>query len=401
MKNSATFCMLGDPAVILDRHVSRGSAGIPTVSLLVGPIGLGKKTWRRWSADRRRSVVVATNDSFPYADWIYSLVERVDLPSAVVRHLAERAGRDAEEFLTAWRTKTPVDCERFWNTLAPREGDDLLQTVAGMASRRASASEVAEALIGLGERTVPAICRLICSTEWPNVLFAATSIESFYSLSRVVVKWAISLPALSLALAATAEVWAQYRACAPESRDKALMKEGEICVAALDAPTVERRLVEAGARESMAATLFAVGADEALLESAVAAVRATADPPANDEADDRARSAAERFLFEFLEALTETAGRFELNAQMDFNFGLRPAEVDLLCRSPKVAIEIDGYFHFLTPDAYRRDRNKDWELQRRGFLVLRFLAVDIIPRIEVIRDRILDALGVVPQGVHD
>ena len=401
MKIAATFCVLDDPVAILDRHAARGSEGIPAVSLLVAPIGLGKKTWRRWSAERGRSVIVATNDSFPYAEWIHSVLERVDFPSAVVRHLAQRAGRNSEEFLTAWQAKTPADCDRFWNTLAPREGDDVLQSVARLATRRASARETAETLIGWGERIVPAMCRLVCSTAWPNVFFAANSIESFYSVCRVAVKWAMSLPALSLALAATAEVWAHYLAFAPESREKALLKEGEICVPALDAPTVERVLVEAGAMGSAAATIFAAGADEALLESAVAAVRATAVPPANDEADDRARSAAERFLFDFLETLTESAGRFELNAQLDFNFGLRPAEVDLLCRSPKIAIEIDGYFHFLTSDAYRRDRNKDWELQRRGFLVLRFLAEDIIARIEVIRDRILDALGVNPQGVHD
>ena len=74
------------------------------------------------------------------------------------------------------------------------------------------------------------------------------------------------------------------------------------------------------------------------------------------------------FSSTFLESLPETAGRFELNAALDFRFGPRPAEVDLLCRSPRIAIELDGYFHFLAPDGYRRDRTKDWELQRRGYL---------------------------------
>ena len=39
-------------------------------------------------------------------------------------------------------------------------------------------------------------------------------------------------------------------------------------------------------------------------------------------------------------------------------------------------------------------------LQRRGFVVLRFLAEDVIPRLEMIRDRILDALTVTPLGAH-
>ena len=136
-----------------------------------------------------------------------------------------------------------------------------------------------------------------------------------------------------------------------------------------------------GRSGSAVAAIAASGADAALLESAVAAVRATAAPPTNQAEDDRARSAAERFLFAFLESLPETAGRFELNAALDFEFGPRPAEVDLLCRSPRIAIELDGYFHFLAPDGYRRDRTKDWELQRRGFVVLRFLAEDVIPAV--------------------
>jgi hypothetical protein len=102
----------------------------------------------------------------------------------------------------------------------------------------------------------------------------------------------------------------------------------------------------------------------------------------------------------FLESLPETAGRFEQNATFDFEFGARAAELDLLCRSPRVAIELDGYFHFLGPDDYRRDRTKDWELQRRGFVVLRFLAEDVIPRLETIRERILDALTFIPLGTE-
>lgn len=176
------------------------------------------------------------------------------------------------------------------------------------------------------------------------------------------------------------------------------MGEGEIAVPLIDAPLIEQTLAEAGAVGSAAAVVAANGADAVLLEAAVAAARATAAPPTTQSEDDRARSLAERFLFTFLESLPETAGRFELNASLDFEFGPRPAEVDLLCRSPRLAIELDGYFHFLASEDYRRDRAKDWELQRRGFVVLRFLAEDVIPHLEVIRDRILDALTGTPLG---
>jgi hypothetical protein len=206
------------------------------------------------------------------------------------------------------------------------------------------------------------------------------------------------VPALPIAVAVPTGVWNEYLATAPESRTKALLKEGEVAVPVIDAATVQQTLTEAGAVESAVAAIAPSGADEALLEAAVAAVRATQEPPASEAEDDRARSAAERFLFRFLESLPETAGRFELNAALDFGFGPRHAEVDLLCRSPRIAIEVDGYFHFLAPERYRRDRAKDWELQRRGFVVLRFLAEDVIPQLEIIRDRILDALALTPPG---
>ena len=109
---------------------------------------------------------------------------------------------------------------------------------------------------------------------------------------------------------------------------------------------------------------------------------------------DQARSAAERFLFEMLEACPETAGLFELNGRLDFSFGGSHAmEIDLGSRELRVAIEIDGYYHFLDSDAYRRDRRKDLELQQRGWLVLRFLADDVVPRQE-------DILRTVIRSVH-
>jgi hypothetical protein len=229
-------------------------------------------------------------------------------------------------------------------------------------------------------------------------LFVAGPDDDFSVIGAGAVQWAMSVPAVPVAITVPARVWDEFRTAAPESRAKALLREGEALVSGMDPATLERTLCEVGAAGSAVAALAEIGADVALVESAAGVVRATATPPATRADDDRARSAAERFLFTFLESLPETAGRFKLNASLDFPFGPRPAEVDLLCRSPRVAIEVDGYFHFLGADGYRRDRAKDWELQRRGYVVLRFLAEDVIPQLEVIRDRILDALTVTPLG---
>jgi very-short-patch-repair endonuclease len=91
-----------------------------------------------------------------------------------------------------------------------------------------------------------------------------------------------------------------------------------------------------------------------------------------------ARSAAEAALFEALEATPATAGRFALNEYLSVYFGPGAAEVDLLAREDRIAIEVDGYYHFTDLDAYRRDREKDLLLQLQGFVVIRVLAQDVV-----------------------
>jgi hypothetical protein len=134
------------------------------------------------------------------------------------------------------------------------------------------------------------------------------------------------------------------------------------------------------------------GADALTLryEEALAAREKTHEGP---EAAESARSAAEAFLFHVLESLPETGGLFELNGRIAAEWGPQGrAEVDLLCRSRRLAVEVDGYYHFLDPDGFRRDRRKDVLLQQHGYLVLRFLADDVVSRLETILDTISSAL---------
>jgi very-short-patch-repair endonuclease len=68
-------------------------------------------------------------------------------------------------------------------------------------------------------------------------------------------------------------------------------------------------------------------------------------------------------------------------------------EVDLLCASARVAVELDGGQHLGNVEAYRRDRRKDTLLQESGYLVLRFLAEDVGNYLDVVLDGILRALS--------
>lgn len=108
----------------------------------------------------------------------------------------------------------------------------------------------------------------------------------------------------------------------------------------------------------------------------------------------RARSLAELAMFDALEATPSTAHRFELNQSVSFHFGSRAAEVDLLSRQDELAIEVDGYHHFTDPEHYRRDRRKDMLLQAHGYVVLRFLAEDILADPRAAVHMVVELLGV-------
>jgi superfamily II DNA or RNA helicase/very-short-patch-repair endonuclease len=123
-------------------------------------------------------------------------------------------------------------------------------------------------------------------------------------------------------------------------------------------------------------------------------VGATDAPLADAEGVARARSAAEAFLFRRLETLSETRGRFRLNATLPIPFDNHGRmEVDLLDVESKLAIEIDGLQHLSDPAAYRRDRRKDALLQENGYLVLRFLAQDLSRELDATLNAILRAVA--------
>ncbi|QVL30696.1 DUF559 domain-containing protein [Telmatocola sphagniphila] len=109
---------------------------------------------------------------------------------------------------------------------------------------------------------------------------------------------------------------------------------------------------------------------------------------------DRARSASEAFLYQRLQTLPATTGRFRLNAELPIPFdGNGRMEVDLLYAEARLAIELDGAQHFDSPEAYRRDRRKDMHLQEHGYFVLRFLAEDVGKQLNSVLDTILRALS--------
>jgi hypothetical protein len=207
--------------------------------------------------------------------------------------------------------------------------------------------------------------------------------------ARLLASLACLVPRLPVAMAVNPATVDRYMQTTPESQTLAIVREGLLTIPSLDNTQVMQRfqqmgIADHGAMEG-AEKLVRHGASEELVRAFAEATRSVQEQVAGDT-EDRARSAAERFLYELVETLPETTGQFEMNGRLDFRFGNADIEVDLLARDLRLAIEVDGYYHFRDPDAYRRDRRKDWELQRHGFLVLRFLADDVVVRMEEILD---------------
>ena len=150
--------------------------------------------------------------------------------------------------------------------------------------------------------------------------------------------------------------------------------------------------VELREDESYADSIRRLGRDGADAETTDLFVHAAFEKACDG---DSARSAAERFLFKFLDGLPKTKGLFALNGRIDVPFGPNPfMEVDLLCKERHLAVEIDGAFHFADAEHYRRDRRKDFLLQKNGYLVLRFLAEDVTRRLAQVVDEVTAALDI-------
>jgi Protein of unknown function (DUF559) len=401
-----------DPLERLGEHDRRRRAGVPTLSALIGPVGLGGACWRRWCALSGRPVVWPFSANLPHltAAWTTRLAEQRDLTADAAAWAAARVGRPLAEFVAALASKTVQDVEVLLDAIAL----DGATAAVGAVSRRlltwraAGVSIAPERLFseldrvlaareGPSSRVVAALAALAPGEVLPAVLLAPQGTlgdpEGWIDgAARLLTAMAVHVPRVPVAMTVERHDLERYLRTARESHATALVREGLVAISSLTEEEVRDRFRMSDDRLELSGSIRRLAADGAsveLVEDFRRAAAATAEP----SADDGARSEAERFLNARLESLTATVGVFVMNAEMDFSFGRRKAELDFVARSLKIAIEVDGWFHFQDPEAYRRDRRKDWELQRRGYLVLRFLAEDIVPKLEDVLDAILTAVA--------
>src|SRR5690242_9395503 len=87
----------------LDRHDQRRRAGVPAVSVLAGPVGLGIRAWQRWAARRRRPnvMVEGADPATVVTAWAGGLARARDLGRNAVAFLAARVRRPVDELAAA------------------------------------------------------------------------------------------------------------------------------------------------------------------------------------------------------------------------------------------------------------------------------------------------------------
>lgn len=325
----------------LERHQQRRRQGVPTVTVLVGPVGAAEWTWRQWFSVAESRLVNTRADQVVEA-WLGEAAFSDRLADAIRRRLAQEERIPVDEMRSLISGRSPAQLEGLAAERAARLDLDVewLRWALGLPKPKRFRSEARG-------RDVSTVAKLM--GVLPPLLVRPPSPSDFPNLARFLFEIAEEVPAADVAVAVEEATFSQWRGHAPAR-----------LVSALTEGLIPLRPGRSGARSAVSHTI-------------------------DDDEYIFARSRAERTLHDELESRARTRGLFVLNVELGAQ---PPLEVDLLCEQLKVAIEIDGYHHFRDATNYRRDRHKDVRLQELGYLVVRVLATDVENELAHVLERI-------------
>lgn len=388
----------------LERHQRRrDEQGIPTLTVLVGPPAQALDVLRGWLEPRGQPLCTTVADSAPevFHAWLETLARARDLAADAADFLGAATGYAPGALHGRLRGKTAPERDALLQELLPAAPEGDATSVCRCLLQPSGPGPVVDLLLaacgGEASRALAAVHALVPAKAAPALLLAGSGPEWLARAARTASRLCAAVPRLPLSLGTERSACTAFLGSG-DSQDRAMVREGLVELVAPSAGELTHRLQALGVRRPEAlsaslARLAADGAPDAVLSRFGHAARereAAAEHPASA---DGARSAAEHFLHEWLEALPATQGLFALNKRAGFLINQRPVEVDFLSERLRMAIEVDGYYHFQNPDAYRRDRRKDLALQRHGYLVLRVLADDVVERLEEIRNTLLEVIA--------
>lgn len=379
------------------------------ISALRGQMGAAIGCWRNWCEGSGRVCVISqgVDPKVWAANYIQMFLRQCEPFRTSKQNLAERLSI-SWEFLSPSRLTLPQLGRLFDQAgMTDRGADRLCRRLleAELKGEPLSPEEILQWFAGepddeRGMAAIGAIVDLLPIGSSPALLIMPitgpfeTSRDSsvLEKTAQQLARWISRAPSLSVALCASEASIDAYFQIVSESYAKAVLRESLIPVSGLTTQEIRERVSHRLNRSSSdwEKQIEQLAAHDATPEMADRFVEAILEFDHVERKDQppAARSAVERFLLTVLESTPDLAGLFELNVKPGFDFGGRPAEIDLACLSKRIAVEIDGYRHFTDPTAYRRDRRKDVLLQENGFFVLRFLAEDVVSEMEMICETI-------------
>jgi very-short-patch-repair endonuclease len=416
----------GAARLILDRHSQRREQGIPTLSLLSGDWQQAERLWLAW-ADVRKQVIVRWSVEEPVAElyrtWLqaarsiaheqafrllsiggrYTKQELGQLLDDLQGEEAERVVEQIAEGLW-WREHAPESAVRLRIVDVVRH-TYLERELDGLPCSWEQLSSTWEAWFALLGERVPAV--LASLVREPKL--AEQQVKNVDTLLQIIE----FIPTFTVAMIANDDDLNAVSASL-SNRKQALLKEGklvwEIQVPKLQPASVsakQARLPDTPEQPFPQSSeclpkrdvdpAFEPTSEPAFESANEAFVHGKVDPALDQALDHRelsfrarceelsaeqARSLAEKVLFERLEREDSTHGRFRLNQLLAIKFGNRRMEIDLYSSDLRFAIEVDGIYHFLQPESYRRDRRKDLVFQQLGILVYRVLAEDVLEDVD-------------------
>ena len=337
---------------LLARHQIRRQQGLPTLSLLVGPPEHALAAWADWAESAGRNVLVcdAVAELDIAGQVLRGVARSTDLTGAALAWVGSNSANRFPLSRTRLGRMTRQEFDDFWHafvdaqdpgtaallvrriltsTLDETDGVASLEAFVADASQRGRASRLTALFRGLVELLdVPGMPVFI------SIPFASVGKDCRQSLFRLLADLLASESSLSFALQISSTELTLFCQAEPDSRALALLREGCIELDSVDIQSSRPVSDAPNSAVPVSATeyLAKIGASEkasSLLAEAVCCFET-----ANTANEDRARSAAERFLFEVLESLPATAGRFKLNQQLEFQHGPGPAEGDLVRTRP-------------------------------------------------------------------
>jgi len=229
-------------------HEQRRHNGLPTVSVLAGPLGLSISCLRDWALRHQRLIAVFEPDhqglEAVVRAWIDRLVADRDLFDEATLWLSRRLGCPARELGQSLRAKSSVELAMFLESALPSSAATGVETACRWLLCRAMDETVmgdglpagldaslaeyprpwVRVLVALGALIVQErqpVLALICpgdadDPEWFTRLCA---------VARLSTELAIAQPSLSLALIVEPAAWNACLERAPESRVKALLRD--------------------------------------------------------------------------------------------------------------------------------------------------------------------------------